>query len=225
MIAQLQKTYSNLLLKPFLQWYLKKERTTTVRDFKLRIKPGVFHPKYFFSSTYLFDFVSKLGLAHKTFLEIGSGSGIISLLAHQKKALVSCADLNPAAVACTTINFKANFGEVPASVHIYESDVFNSVPKSNFDFVIINPPYFFSAVTTTDQLAWNCGSNGEYFVNLFSGLQHYISGTSQVYMILADNCEVERIAGIAKENNFALELIEQKKVKWETNYIFRIARF
>lgn len=225
MIAPLQKAYSNFLLKPFLQWYLKKERTSTVRGFHLLIKPTVFHPKYFFSSTYLFDFVSKLDLAGKSFLEIGSGSGLISLLAHQKKAIVSCSDFNPAAVECTKVNFQKNFGNIAEAVPIYESDVFSSIPESQFDFIVVNPPYFFSKVSTPGQLAWNCGANGEYFIKLFSGLKNYSSGTSSVYMILADNCDIERINLIAKENNLKLELIEQRKVKWEMNYIFKITRF
>jgi release factor glutamine methyltransferase len=225
MITRLQKAYSNLVLKPFLQWYLKKERSSTARGFQLVIKPTVFHPNYFFSSGYLFDFVSRLNLNGKSFLEIGSGSGLISLLAHQKKARVSCADLNPVAIDCTTINFKRNFGNVPETVHIYESDVFSSIPESHFDVIVINPPYFFSAVSTAAQLAWNCGANGEYFVKLFSGLKNYSSGTSYIYMILADNCDLERINRIAKEYHFKLELIEQQKVKWEMNYIFRITQF
>ena len=224
MIAQLQKAYSNFLLKPWLTWYLKKERTTKLRGFQLLIKPTVFHPKYFFSSTYLFDFVSGLDLSGKTFLEIGSGSGLISILAHQKKAIVSCTDLNPVAVECTRINFQKNFGTIPSTLSVYESDVFAAIPNSYFDVIVINPPYFFSEVTSIDQLAWNCGKNGEYFTKLFSGLGNYSSETSRVYMILADNCEIERIAGIAREHGFSLTLMEQKKVKWETNYIFKIVR-
>lgn len=225
MIARLQKTYSNFLLKPFLQWYLKKERTTVVRGYKLRVKPTVFHPKYFFSSTYLFDFVSTLTLHNKTFLEIGSGSGLISLLALQKKAIVTCSDLNPLAVECTRINVQENFGKVSQNFKIYESDVFESIPKSHFDTIVINPPYFFSEVRSAGQLAWNCGKNGEYFIKLFSELNNYITDTSQVYMILADNCEIGQIIGIAKEYKFNLALVEQKKIKWEMNYIFRISLF
>ncbi len=225
MIAGVQKTYSNFVLKPFLKWYLKKERSTHLRGFELLIKPGVFHPKYFFSSLYLFDFVSQLNLVGRSFLEIGSGSGFISLLAHQKKAIVSCADLNPLAVDCTKANFQKNFGKLPETVHVYESDVFKTIPESSFDIIVINPPYFFSAVSTTDQLAWNCGANGEYFIRLFSDLKNYSSETSCIYMILADNCDIERISQIAKEQQFKLELIEQKKVKWEINYIFKIIRF
>ena len=222
MLELLQKKYANTILKPYLLWYLKKERTTKVRGFQLLIKPTVFHPKFFFSSTYLFDFVSTLNLADKQFLEIGCGSGLISLLAHQKKAIVTACDINTVAVDCTKLSFEKNFEKIIINVSVLESDLFDAIPDSKFDVIVINPPYFFEDVKTDDQLAWNCGKNGEYFVKLFSKLKSYIHAESDVYMILADNCEIDKIKTIAKSHQFMFELIVHKKIKWETNFIFKI---
>lgn len=208
--------------KPYVLWYLKKERIDTVRGFELLIRPTVFHPKFFFSSTYLFDFVSNLKLVNKRFLEIGCGSGLISLLAYQKEAIVTACDINPIAVDCTKLNFEKNFGKELRDVSILKSDLFDSIPVSKFDVVIINPPYFFEDVKTDNQLAWNCGKNGEYFVKLFSVLQKFIQTESDVYMILADNCEIDKIKNIAKSQQYMFELIVHKKIKWETNFIFKI---
>ncbi|MBC7696507.1 MAG: methyltransferase [Burkholderiales bacterium] len=208
--------------KPYVLWYLKKERTDTVRDFKLIIKPTVFHPKFFFSSIFLFDFISTLNLAGKHFLEIGCGSGLISLLAHQKKAIVTACDINDAAVDCAKLNFEKNFAMEITNVSVLKSDLFDAIPDSKFDIIVINPPYFFEDVKTDDQLAWNCGKNGEYFIKLFSGLQHFIHAKSKVYMILADNCEIDKIKQIAKSNLLEFHLIVQKKIKWENNFIFKI---
>jgi release factor glutamine methyltransferase len=193
MLALLQKTYANTFLKPFLMKYLRKERITEVRGFKLIIRPTVFHPKYFFSSTYLFDFVKTLNLHDQQFLEIGCGSGLISLLAYQKKAYVTAIDVNEVAVACTKLNFEKNFNELPNHFSVLKSDLFDSVPAVKFDTIVINPPYFFEDIRTKDHLAWNCGKNGEYFIKLFLGLQNYMEAKSEVYMILADNCEIEKI--------------------------------
>ena len=222
MINRVQKKYSNTFLKPYLIWYLKKERTSKVRGFKLLIKPTVFHPKFFFSSTYLFDFVTTLNLADKQFLEIGSGSGLISLLAYQKKAIVTACDINTVAVDCTKLNFEKNFGKESSHVLILKSDLFDAIPDSKFDVIVINPPYFFEDVKINTQLAWNCGKNGEYFIKLFSQLNNFILSDSDIYMILADNCEIERIKEIAKSHQFTFELIVHKKIKWEINFIFKI---
>lgn len=222
MFDALQKKYASTFLKPYLTWYLKKERTTNVRGFNLLIKPTVFHPKYFFSSTYLFDFVSQLDLVNSQFLEIGSGSGLISLLAYQKKALVTCCDINSTAVECTKQNFIKNLNKQPIGFLVYQSDLFDSIPVTRFDTIVINPPYFFEDIHSEDQLAWNCGKNGEYFNKLFSKLGSYSHPETNIFMVLADNCELDRIKEIAASHHFLLELIGQKKIKWEVNFIFKI---
>lgn len=221
----IQKKYATIFLKPYLTWYLKKERITHLRGFKLTVKPTVFHPKYFFSTTYLVDFVSRLNLANKTFLEIGCGSGLISLEAYRHKAKVSCCDINEAAIISTTQNLEFNFKSTKPDFYIYKSDVLEAVPKMPFDYIVINPPYFFEDVTSDSQLAWNCGKNGEYFKKLFSQLHGFIHKESQVYMILADNCDIKRIKEIAVMKHFNLSLEEQKKIKWEVNYIFKINHY
>jgi release factor glutamine methyltransferase len=222
MLDRVQKIYMQTFAKPYVLWYLKKERTDKVRGFELVIKPTVFHPKFFFSSTYLFDFVSTLNLTNKQFLEIGCGSGLISLLAHQKKAIVTTCDINEVAVDCTKINFENNFGKEISNVSVLKSDLFHAIPDSRFDVIVINPPYFFEDVKTDTQLAWNCGKNGEYFLKFFSNLQNFIRTESDVYMILADNCEIDKIKEIAKSYQFIFELIVHKKIKWEINFIFKI---
>jgi len=222
MYSKFQKQYANRILKPYLTWYLKKERTDAIKGFKLLIKPTVFHPRYFFSSLFLFDFVNALELKDKRFLEIGCGSGLTSLLAHKKNANVTCSDINDAAVECTLHNFKQNFTETHSNFVCIKSDVFNSIPQTIFDIVVINPPYFFQDAIDTNQLAWNCGKNGEYFIKLFSNLKQYTNSESLIYMVLGDNCEIDRIKVIAKQYGFTFKLVKEEKIKWEVNYIFEI---
>lgn len=225
MLVYLQKTYNYRILKPIVSWYLKKDRTTHLNGFNLLIKPSVFHPKFFFSSLYFYDVIKKIDLEDKQILEIGCGSGLLSLLAYQKNAFVTCCDVNDKAIDCTQHNFKLNFNTNSRKFDAIKSDLFDAIPKQPFDYIFINPPYFFNDAKTENQLAWNCGKNGEYFIKFFSQLQDYINQQSNVLMILADNCEIERIQNIAKQYHFLLKLEEQKKIKWEVNYIFKIVSF
>ncbi|MBI3520058.1 MAG: methyltransferase [Bacteroidetes bacterium] len=222
MIDNLRKKYADVFLKPYLIWYLKKERTTTVGGFRLLVKPTVFHPDYFFSSRFLFDFISTLELKDKQFLEIGCGSGFVSLKAYQKQAVVTVLDINDKAIECTLHNFKENFGVTLPNLRVFQSDILDALPSGKFDIIVINPPYFFDEILTNDQLAWNCGKNGEFFIKLFSSLHRVIHANTLLYMVLADNCEIERIKKIAETYRFSMELTVQKKIKWETNFIFKI---
>lgn len=213
--------FYNLLLKRLIKLYLRADRRSTFGKFRLKIRKGIFHPRFFFSSGYMYEFISKLNLEGKRFLEIGCGSGILSLLAYDKGADVTTVDIDPKAVENTEENFLINFkpGE---RFRVLQSDVFSSVERATFDFIIVNPPYYFKKADVSEQLAWYCGENGEYFEKLFSQLGKYISRSSQVYMILEENCEIGRIRSLAKNHRFSMTIVDEKKIKWERNFIFSI---
>jgi release factor glutamine methyltransferase len=221
------KLLVNHIGKPLLKRYLKKERKWRYKNFNLVILPGVFHPRFFFSTRFLADFISALDLNGKTFCEPGCGTGLVSLLAYRKGAHVIALDKNEEAVKNTNQNFALNFSNQKLAQHVftvYESDLFDAVPVQLFDYVVINPPYFFNKVTTVSSMAWYCGENGEYFEKLFHQLFRFTDSSSRVYMVLADNCEIERICRIASKYQMRLVQLMTGKILWEKNYIFKIER-
>src|SRR5258708_4543095 len=91
----------------FLRYWSRRNRhavTTRVEGFDLLVQPSVFHPKYFGSSAILGRFVAGLSLRGKSFLDVGCGSGIVTLCAARTGAQVTAVDINPAAVQCTAGN-------------------------------------------------------------------------------------------------------------------------
>jgi release factor glutamine methyltransferase len=222
MIGTLQKAYANFFLKPFLKRYLKQERIFSYEGLDLRIYPGVFHPTYFFITGALVDLLNSVDIEGKSFCEVGAGSGLISFLAYRRKSRVTALDLNPTAIKGLHENYKRNFGGAEG-FNIFQSDLFTSVPENKFDIVFINPPYFFKKVSDEDEMAWNCGENGEYFTILFSQLPGFTHAASEVYMILSENCELSRIETIAKRQNVVMQLHREMKIKWEKNYIFKLS--
>jgi release factor glutamine methyltransferase len=210
------------LVKPFLQFYLKKDRKFVYGDLKLTIKKSVFHPGFFFSSLYFARFIETLPLAQKKVCDVGAGSGILSFTALRKKAFVTAIDINEDAVKGIRENLVRNF---PGSkMPVIHSDLFKSVPSQQFDYVFINPPYFFRPVNGNESRAWNCGPNGEFFRDLFNSLPAFTSVTSSVYMCLAENCDIARITEIAQVAGFRLTQAHSEKIRWEINFIFRLER-
>jgi release factor glutamine methyltransferase len=222
MIAQLQKTYSNYILKPFLKHYLKKERAYRWNGMHLKIRPGVFHPKYFFSTQVLLKFLNTLPLEGKLFCEPGCGSGIMSLQAYKMGANVLSFDINPEAVEALQKNFNSNFSiNSTRGFKVLVSDLFGNISHQKLDYVLINPPYFFKDPEDMSENAWYCGQNGSYFEKLFSQLPEFMN-ESNVFMILAENCDIERIKQMAMKRKITFELVMTEKVKWEINYIFKL---
>jgi release factor glutamine methyltransferase len=218
------KMITNRLVKPFLKYYLKKERPYTYKEFKLTIFSGVFHPGLFFSTKFLAVFVNSLSLENCKFCEPGTGAGLISLTALKKGASVTAFDINKLAVDNCRKNFALNkvLFKDNAVFEVYQSDLFDKVPAQSFDYIVVNPPYFFKNASDDAGKAWYVGEQGEYFEKFFGQLSSYIHPHSKIYMILADNCEIERIEAIAKKYNFTFRLATSKKIWWETNYIFSI---
>lgn len=216
----LQIIYS-LFYKPFLKLYLRTDSTISFDGFRVKVLKGIFHPSLFFSTKYFYSFIEKIELEKMNFLEVGSGSGILSLLARRKGALITAIDIDSKAVENTRINFSKNFpGSNQAT--ILQSNLFSNLPEKKFDIIIVNPPYYFKTVVHKSQQAWYCGENGEYFEGLFSGLKDYIHENTQTYMILEENCEIDRIKGIAAKYKFIFKQVDEKQIRWEKSFIFRI---
>ena len=55
-------------------------------------------------------------------------------------------------------------------------------------------------------------------------LPKFLSDINQTYMILSEDCELEKIKAIALKNEIAFELILEKKVLAEKNYIFKLQK-
>jgi release factor glutamine methyltransferase len=217
------KYFVRWFVKPIVEIYLKKDRKFNYQGLKLIIFKGVFHPRFFFSTKYLASFVEKLNLTGKQFCEPCVGSGLISLVAAKNGAMVTSFDINPVAVKNTKLNFERNKLVLASSdFNVVESDLFSSIPPAIFDYIVINPPYFFNDVKNSAQLPWNAGKDGQFFMKFFQQLKDYTNNNSEIYMILADNCEIDRIIQIAKDYNWNFSLVEKKKILWEVNYIFRI---
>jgi release factor glutamine methyltransferase len=219
-MESLRKKYADYIIRPFLERYLEKPRMFSYEDLKLRIYPGVFHPKYFFSTLMMADHLKSVQLEKRSFCEVGAGSGLLSFMALKRKARVLSFDLNESAVTGLEENFKRNFSE--GDFKAIRSDLFDSVPSQKFDILFINPPYFFKEVLSKKDLAWNCGKNGEYFVKLFNQLPQHLHGESEVYIVLAENCEIERIRQMAAHSQFNMIPLKERKVKWEKNFIFKL---
>ncbi len=223
MLDRLHKKAYDVLVQPFLKHYLKKERWFIYDNIKLKIYPGVFHPAYFFSTTFFSEFIQGLELKNKKVCEVGAGSGLLSFIALKKGATVCSFDISATAVNGIKENLKNNFPEAK-NFNVYLSDLFDSVPENKFDLLFINPPYFFNDPQNEGAFAWYCGKNGEYFEKLLKQIDNYSLPTSQIFMSLADNCDLERIKTIVKKHNYLLNLVTEKKIKWEKNFIFKVTK-
>lgn len=204
--------------KPLLIKWLSKERLYTYRGIRLKIHPQVFHPGFFFSTGILLRYMRNLPLRNKTFLELGAGSGLISVSAAKAGAKVTATDINPVAIEYLHQNTRAN----EVAIKIIFSDLFSMVPAQTFDIIAINPPYYFEIPKDFAQHAWYCGKNGEYFHSLFKNLSNYVDQNTVILMILCEGSNRSAIQSIGEEYGFGFTCVQRVHNLIERNYIYQI---
>jgi release factor glutamine methyltransferase len=198
--------------------YIRKDRWYRYKDLRLKVYKDVFHPGLFRSTKVFAEWAGEQDIRGKKVLEIGSGSGLISLVAAKQGAIVTAIDINPKAVENTRLN--AGINELYISV--YHSDLFSKVPAVDYDLILINPPYYPVEPKNDYEKAWYCGEGFAYFTQLFRQLAERGSG-DKCYMILSDTCDLQSIQNVAGRNSIRLTGISKKIISGETLIIYKTA--
>ena len=206
----------SITILPILRYYLSSTVKYKHDGLTLSIAPGVFHPGFFYSTKYFGNFLRKLELHGKSFLDLGTGSGMLAFIADRAGAKVTASDISKTAIENLRKNLQLNRKDFK-TVH---SDLFDEFPKEKFDLIAINPPYYRQSPKSEADYAWYCGEQLEYFKKLFKQMPQFIFPNSSIFMVLSEDCALEEIKQIAASNGFQYTLVNNKRIWLEMNYIF-----
>lgn len=225
MLQLIFRKLSTRFYQPILAYYLKKPRVFIYKPFSLIIFPEVFHPAFFYSTKFLLNYLQQINFSHKNVIEVGAGNGLISFSLSLKAKKVVALELSKQAIRGLEINHQKNNDLLPKDVlHIIESNLFEALIPSVFDYIVVNPPYYPNKIKNDAELAWNCGLEFEYFKNFFSQVVNFMDEKSKIIMVLSDQCNLNEINRIAAKNGFKMEVKAKKTFLIEDNYIFEIVR-
>jgi len=214
------KSLAFRILYPASEKYLSKERTYTYKGTTVTVFPGVFHPGFFYSTKLLLNYFQDLDLRKKYILELGAGTGLISIFTANKGGYVTASDISMTAF----YNIEKNVKMTNANVEVVHSDLFDDIPHRRYDYIIINPPYYKKTPSSEKEFAWFSGDDFQYFRKLFSQLGSNFYENTNVIMVISDEADLEMIKSIAGEFNFVMNEIFHKKTWGENHYIFKIQR-
>lgn len=199
------------LYGPWAIRHVAQQRAYRWRGLTLTVPTGVFHPGLFFSSGVLAAEIERRKPAGRSVLDIGCGSGLLSLVAARAGARVVAVDVNAEAVRATATNATAN----EADVEVLQSDLFTSLLGRRFDLVVVNPPYFAKDPADDAERAWFAGADLGYFDQFFAGLGGHLVSEPQpgrALMVLSEGCDMGIIAAAAKRNGFRMGVASRTRV-------------
>ena len=112
-------------------------------------------------------------------LEIGCGSGVVSLHCAKNGCKVMAVDINPEAVKATKENAAAN----NLKLKVVESDLFDNV-GGKFDMIIFNLPYVPVEDSGVDAKAWSGGTDGlGPLSRLLGGCHDYLNQGGRIVIV------------------------------------------
>lgn len=174
-----------------------------INGFKLRVDPGVYRTGI--DTELMIDCIKTE--TSSTFLEVGCGTGAISLHLAKKTKQGVAADINILAVRNTEANRKL-LGVT--NLEVIESDVFNNI-NGCFDIVVCNPPYNnYSPSDDIDRMFWD--QNNEMKLRFFKEVCNYVYPGGRIYFGWANFADLDFHFPIrqAQVNGLKLESVHSK---------------
>ena len=130
--------------------------------------------------------------AGQRILEMGCGSGLISVHCAKLGAIVVAADINQKAVACSLANLQRNH----LQADVRASDLFSNV-EGKFELILFNPPYLVGAEEGDLERSWAGGKDGVQILERFlhDAPDHLLEG-GRIVVLLSTMMEQEPLANV-----------------------------
>ena len=177
-------------------------------DIGLEVPEGVYCPRE--DSLLLAKSLEKLERKGKKCLEIGCGSGFLSILMAKEGAVVTSADINKDAVASATRNSSKN----DVNVEALDSDLFGKI-DGKFDLIVFNPPY----LPVDDKYAhesYDGGKTGRAVIGRFlEGAKDHLTVNGKVLLLISSLTGEKEVIDFAKSCGFTTEVLAREKIDWE----------
>jgi len=202
--------------------------TEKISGFTFIVRPTVFNPNDFISSKIFAAYINTLDLNGKNILDMGSGSGIVSIFAASKGANCIACDINPQAVRCITDNAVRN--NFSSRIKAYESDLFDFLnskqnrieakwPQAVFDIVFFNPPYFKGEPVNNFERAFKGGTELEVIDKFLLEAGSYLAPGGKLCLLVSTDVDMEDFCSRLESFGYTYTISKSYKKLFETFYI------
>ena len=152
-------------------------------------------------------------------LEIGTGCGILAVLAADKAKSVVAVDINPHALKCASRNAETN--RVNEKIEFRQGDLFQPIKRDErFSLILFNSPYLPSEPDEEKSWigkAWAGGPNGRQVIDRFiADAPRWLADEGKILLVQSSLSDVNRTLAMFKERNLQAMVVAQIKVPFES---------
>ena len=160
-------------------------------------------------------------------LELGTGTGLVSIFASKKAAKVIATDISSLALSCAKKNFELN--RVSSKIDLREGSIFEPIIKGeDFDVILFNPPYLPSDSREEDTVltrSWSAGKDGRIIIDDFlKECNKYLKENGKILLIQSSLSNTDQTINIIKKKNMKIEKLAEKSFFYEKIILFLITK-
>jgi len=179
-------------------------------DLNIEIHEGVYAPS---DDTFLLLNMIKVD-DHDKVLEIGCGSGAISLHCSAQGCDVLSVDKDQRALKNTKMNAEKN----DLDIAVKKSHLFSNILDDDWDIIIFNPPYLPRDEILPQDDRWDGGKRGdEIVVRFLEEAEDYLRIEGKLFTCYSSLSPKERIERVV-EKRYEIASVEKRKFFFETLY-------
>jgi release factor glutamine methyltransferase len=154
-----------------------------------------------------------------TVLDMGTGCGILAVLAAEKAKSVVAVDVNPYALQCAAKNAESN--GVKERIEFRRGDLFQPIKQNeSFSLILFNAPYLPSEPDEEKSWigkAWAGGQNGRKIVDRFvMDAPKFLAAGGRIQLVQSSLSNVNRTIEMFSELDLRAMVIAQVKVAFES---------
>ncbi|MCK4808507.1 MAG: methyltransferase [Candidatus Aenigmarchaeota archaeon] len=194
------------------------------KGFSIETDENVYEPS---DDTYiLLDSLEKVGIRPGfRVLEVGCGTGIISIALSGRAASVVACDINPHAVDVCKRNAARNKVK---NVEVAGSDLFSGV-SGKFDLIVFNTPYLPQSLDETVSgeinYAWDGGVDGRKVIERFlAEVSSYLFEGGRIVFLESSLSDYEKSLSYLESAGFKVKIINRLKLHFEELVVIEAVR-
>ncbi|HDQ05623.1 MAG TPA: methyltransferase domain-containing protein [Candidatus Bathyarchaeota archaeon] len=162
-----------------------------------------------------------------TVLDMGTGCGILAVLAAEKARRVLAVDVNPHALQCAARNVETN--GVKEKIEFRHGDLFQPLKQNErFSLMLFNAPYLPSEPDEERSWigkAWAGGRNGRKVVDRFViDAPNFLAAGGRIQLVQSSLSDVDRTIEMFGELGLRAAVVAQVKVAFESIFLVEAKR-
>lgn len=149
-------------------------------------------------------------------LEIGCGTGIISIYCAKMGRSVTCCDISEAALDCTEKNALRN----SVAIDLINSSLFDNI-EGRFNTIIFNPPYLPVEDRIEGAEQWNGGKDGFDVIRPFLNKAiNFLEPDGSIFIILSSLTNIEEL--ISEFHGYTFKLLASESYFFESIFLYQL---